>query len=323
MLYRQAAESLAYSGNDEITLSSLSTSDYRHLETFADQMLEYCVPRKIKISLPSLRADNFSRELMLKLRRGGGSSLTFAPEAGTQRLRDALNKNLTEEEILTTCQIAFSGGWNSVKLYFMLGLPTETDEDVLGIAELVWKVIKTWKAYASNKKRGLSINLATAFFIPKPFTPFQWEAQISSQEYARRVRLLQDAIKTKMVDYRYHGPELSRLEAVLARGDRRLGAVLEEAVKLGAKLDSWEEYFRLDAWEAAFQACGIDPEAYSRRQFEKEDILPWQTISVGVSRDFFWREKEQAFASRVTPDCRSRCSGCGADRLIPEGKCDA
>ncbi len=323
VLYHQAVASLESSGNDEITLSSLSTSDYKELDVFADKMLDYCIPRKIKLSLPSLRADNFSRELMLKLRKSGRSSLTFAPEAGTQRLRDAINKNVTEEEILTTCRIAFSGGWNAVKLYFMLGLPTETDEDVLGIAELVWKIIKEWKAYGSEKKRGLSINLSTAFFVPKPFTPFQWEAQITPEEYMRRVHLLQSAIKTKMVDYRYHGPELSRLEAVLARGDRRLGAVLEEAVKNGARLDSWEEYFRNDIWMEAFASCGLDPDFYACREFGKEEVFPWQTISIGLRREFFWHEREKAYQSLTTSDCRTQCAGCGANSLCPGGVCDA
>jgi len=226
-LYRQAVESLENSGNHEITLSSLSTSDYKQLELLADQLLDYCEQRKINLSLPSLRADNFSRELMMRVQRVRKSSLTFAPEAGTQRLRDAINKNVTEEEILSTCATAFSGGWNNVKLYFMLGLPTETDEDVVGIADLVWKIIKTWKETATNKKRGLSINLATAFFVPKPFTPFQWEAQITPEEYMRRVHLLQESIHSRSVDYRYHGSDLSYLEAVLARGDRRLAHVME------------------------------------------------------------------------------------------------
>ena len=194
VLCEQAIESLEDSGNSEITLASLSTSDYRQLPELADKLLAYCEPRKINLSLPSLRADNFSRELMMKVQKVRKSGLTFAPEAGTQRLRDAINKNVTEEEILTTCRTAFSGGWNSVKLYFMLGLPTETDEDVIGIAELAYKIIQEWKANAVNKKRGLSINLATAYFVPKPFTPFQWEAQITPEEYLRRVHLLQENI---------------------------------------------------------------------------------------------------------------------------------
>lgn len=322
-LYRQAVEALEYSGNHEINLSSLSTSDYKQLEPLADQLLDYCQERKINLSLPSLRADNFSRELMLKVQRVRKSGLTFAPEAGTQRLRDAINKNVTEEEILTTCATAFSGGWNNVKLYFMLGLPTETDEDVIGIAELVWKIIKTWRENAGNKKRGLSINLSTAFFVPKPFTPFQWEAQITPEEYLRRVHLLQDHIRSKSVDYRYHGGDLSFLEAVLARGDRRLGPVLAQAVRRGARLDGWDEYFRFDIWMDAFRACGVDPNYYAQREYGKDEVLPWQTIDVGVRRDFFWRERELAYQSRTTPDCRKTCSGCGANRLEGGVTCDA
>ena len=322
-LYRQAVESLEYSGNHEITLSSLSTSDYKQLEPLADPLLDYCEERKINLSLPSLRADNFSRELMLKVQRLRKSSLTFAPEAGTQRLRDAINKNVTEEEILSTCATAFSGGWNNVKLYFMLGLPTETDEDVLGIAELVWKIIKTWKETAANKKRGLSINLATAFFVPKPFTPFQWEAQIAPEEYMRRVHLLQGALHSKAVDYRYHGSDLSYLEAVLARGDRRLSAVLAEAVRRGARLDGWDEYFRSDIWMEAFEACGIDPAFYAQRAYGKEELLPWHTIDVGVRQAFLWKERELAYESKITPDCRVKCGGCGANKLEGGVKCDA
>ena len=322
-LYRQAVEALEYSGNHEINLSSLSTSDYKQLEPLADRLMDYCEANKINLSLPSLRADNFSRELMLKVQRLRKSSLTFAPEAGTQRLRDAINKNVTEEEILTTCANAFSGGWNSVKLYFMLGLPTETDEDVLGIADLVWKIIQTWKEYAVNKKRGLSINLATAFFVPKPFTPFQWEAQITPAEYMRRVRLLQGALHSKSVDYRYHGSDLSYLEAVLARGDRRLGDVLAYAVRHGARLDGWDEYFDNDIWMEAFAACGVDPAFYAQRTYQKDEVLPWQTIDVGVRQAFLWRERELAYASQTTPDCRTRCSGCGANQLEGGVICDA
>ena len=321
VLVRQAKEALEDSGNHEITLSSLSTSDYLQLEPLADALLDYCTPRKINLSLPSLRADNFSRELMLKVQKVRKSGLTFAPEAGTQRLRDAINKNVTEEEILETCATAFEGGWSNVKLYFMLGLPTETDEDVLGIAELVYKILKVWRERATNRKRGCKISVSTAYFVPKPFTPFQWEAQISPEEYTRRQRLLKEAIYAKSVDYKWHAPDLSRLEAVLARGDRRLGAVLEQAVRNGARLDAWDEYFRYDAWLDAFRSCGIDPEFYTRERGENE-ILPWQTISVGVRKEFLWRERQNAYASAVTPDCRRKCAGCGANQFCKEGVCN-
>ena len=203
----------------------------------------------------------------------------------------------------------------------MLGLPTETDEDVLGIAELAYKIIRVWKETASNKKRGLSINLSTAYFVPKPFTPFQWVEQISPEEYLRRVHLLKDAIRSKSIDYRYHESDLSRLEAVLARGDRRLSPVLEQAVENGARLDGWDEYFDYDAWLRAFDACGVDPADYCRR-YDVNEVLPWDTISVGVSRSFFRKEYEKACRGETTPDCRQGCNGCGANRLGREGKCD-
>lgn len=321
VLVQQAKDCLENSGNHEITLASLSSSDYRELEPLANALLDYCTPRKINLSLPSLRADNFSRELMEKLQQVRKSGLTFAPEAGTQRLRDVINKNVTEEEILTTCATAFSGGWNNVKLYFMLGLPTETDEDVLGIAELAYKIIRIWKETATNKKRGLSINLSTAYFVPKPFTPFQWVPQITPEEYMRRVHLLKSAMKSKSIDYRYHGSELSRLEAVLARGDRRLGAVMEQAVENGARLDGWDEYFDHDAWMRAFETCGVDPADYCR-EYDVDELLEWDTISIGVSKKFLQKEYEKAKKGESTDDCRKGCNGCGANRLGKEGKCD-
>ena len=321
-LCRQAIESLEDSGNSEMTLASLSTSDYRKLPELTDKLLDYCEPRKINLSLPSLRADNFSRDLMLRVQKVRKSGLTFAPEAGSQRLRDAINKNVTEHEILETCATAFSGGWNSVKLYFMLGLPTETDEDVAAIAELVNKIVYCWRQNATNKKRRLSINLATAFFVPKPFTPFQWEKQTSPEEYLRRVHLLQSCLTARGVDYRYHESDLSRLEAVLARGDRRLSKVLLRAHELGCKLDGWDEYFRYDLWMQAFSDCGVDPEFYTTRGFAEDEILPWQTIDIGVSWDFFLRERALAYESVTTPDCRTKCAGCGARSLSERGVCD-
>lgn len=322
VLYRQAVESLEDSGNHELTLASLSTSDYRGLKELTDDLIPYCRDQKINLSVPSLRADNFSRELMMKLQTVRKSGLTFAPEAGTQRLRDVINKNLTEEEILDTCANAFSGGWSSVKLYFMLGLPTETDEDVLGIAELVYKIIGVWKKTATNRKRGLRIHVATAFFVPKPHTPFQWEKQISPEEYTRRQRLLKDSMYAKSVEYNWHAPDLSRLEAVLARGDRRLGAVLEEAVRRGAKLDGWDEYFDYQLWLDAFSACGIDPDFYTVREIGEEECLPWDTISDGVSKKFLLSERHRAYQGNTTPNCREKCSGCGANKLLEEGSCD-
>lgn len=323
VLYKQAVETLTDSGHNEITLSSLSTSDYRQLKELTDAMIPYCHDHRINLSVPSLRADNFSRELMEKLQTLRKSGLTFAPEAGTQRLRNVINKNLTEEEILTTCANAFSGGWNNVKLYFMLGLPTETDEDVLGIADLVYKVIQTWKEHAANKKRGLRIHVATAYFVPKPHTPFQWEKQIAPEEYLRRCRLLKDHFYSKSIEYNYHTPDISRLEAVTARGDRRLGAVIEKAMENGARLDGWDEYFNYHAWLDAFESCGVDPDFYTVRGYGENEILPWDTIDVGITRAFLLRERRQAYSDAVTPDCRHGCSGCGANRLLQEVACDA
>ena len=323
VLYRQAVETLEYSGGNEINVSSLSTSDYRGLKELTDQLIPYCAENKVNLSVPSLRADNFSRELMEKLQTVRKSGLTFAPEAGTQRLRDVINKNLTEEEILSTCSQAFSGGWNNVKLYFMLGLPTETDEDVLGIAELVYKVIQAWKENASNKKRGLRVHVATAYFVPKPHTPFQWEKQITPQEYLRRCRLLKSHFYSKSIVYDYHSPDLSRLEAVFARGDRRLGPVIETAVKNGARLDGWDEYFNYAKWYDAFRQCGIEEDFYTTRGYGEDEILPWDTIDVGVRKDFLKRERHRAYEGQVTPDCRHGCAGCGANCLLREVACDA
>ncbi len=322
VLCRQAVETLEDSGNNEITLSSLSTSDYRELKELTDTLIPYCMENKINLSVPSLRADNFSRELMQKLQTLRKSGLTFAPEAGTQRLRDVINKNLTEEEILTSCSIAFSGGWNNVKLYFMLGLPTETDEDVLGIAELVFKVINTWKACASNKKRGLRVHVATAYFVPKPHTPFQWEKQISPEEYLRRCKLLKSHFYSKSIEYNYHAPDLSRLEAVFARGDRRVGRVIEEAMLHGARLDGWDEHFSYQTWLDAFESCGVDLDFYTVRGYGEDELLPWDMFDVGVSKKFLLCERRKAYEAIVTPDCRQGCSGCGANKLLKEVQCD-
>ncbi len=323
VLYDQAVKLMEQTGFNEVTLSSLSTSDYRGLKALTDELLPYCEANHISLSVPSLRADNFSRELMEKLQAVRKSGLTFAPEAGTQRLRDVINKNLTEEEILSTCTQAFAGGWNSVKLYFMLGLPTETDEDVLGIAELVYKVIQAWKEHAVNKKRGLRVHVATAYFVPKPHTPFQWEKQITPQEYLRRCKLLKEHFYSKSIEYDYHSPDLSRLEAVFARGDRRLGPVIEEAVKNGARLDGWDEYFRYDLWQDAFAKCGVDPDFYTVRGYDEGELLPWDMIDVGVTKSFLLRERKQAYRDLVTPDCRHGCAGCGANGLLKEVRCDA
>ena len=322
-LIKQGIAACKRSGYQEMTLSSLSTSDYRPLERLCDGLLDWCEPNRVSLSLPSLRADNFSMGLMERLQHVRKSGLTFAPEAGTQRLRDAINKNVTEEEILRSCRTAFSGGWSSVKLYFMLGLPTETDEDVLGIADLAEKVFRAWKETTPNPRRGVTITVSTACFVPKPHTAFQWEPQVSMDEYRRRVKLLRDNMRGRSIRYNWHDPETSFLEAVFSRGDRRLADVLEAAWRAGARLDAWSEYFNYSRWMDAFAACGLDPAFYASRPREPEEILPWSVTSTGVSTAFLLRERERAYQAVITPDCRKQCTGCGADKLYPGGKCDA
>ena len=309
------------SGYQEVTLSSLSTSDYPPLTELCDQLEPFCESRHVNLSLPSLRADNFSMALMQRLAKGRKTGLTFAPEAGTQRLRDVINKNVTLEELLNSCRTAFAGGYNAVKLYFMLGLPTETDEDVLGIADVAARVMHAWRESAPNKQRGVRITVSTSYFVPKPHTAFQWEPQITREEYERRVQLLRQAMTTKTVTYNWHDGQTSFIEAVLARGDRRLGNVLEAVWRKGGHLDAWEEYFSLDRWREAFEECGVDPAFYAYRRREKDEIMPWDMISSGVTRHYLWREYENAMAGATTPDCRIQCNGCGANKLVG-GKCD-
>ena len=323
LLVKYGIEACKDSGYQEMTLSSLSTSDYRHLLKLCDGLLEWCEPEKVSLALPSLRADNFSMNLMHRLQHGKKSGLTFAPEAGTQRLRDAINKNVTEEDLLQSCRTAFSGGWSSVKLYFMLGLPTETDEDVLGIADLAEKVYQAWRETTPEPRRGVRITVSTSFFVPKPHTAFQWEGQISMEEYQRRVKLLRDNMRGRSISYNWHDPDTSVLEAVFARGDRRVADVIEEAWRNGAKFDSWSEYFDFQRWQDAFASCGLSMDFYATRQRDKDEVLPWDMISTGVSKRFLWREREQCYQNKITPDCRKQCTGCGADKLYPGGKCDA
>ena len=322
-LLEQGIAACRDSGYQEMTLSSLSTSDYRPLEGLCDGLLDWCEPHKVSLSLPSLRADNFSMGLMERLQHVRKSGLTFAPEAGTQRLRDAINKNVTEEDLLTSCRTAFSGGWSSVKLYFMLGLPTETDEDVLGIAELARKVLQVWRDVTPNRRRGCRITVSTACFVPKPHTAFQWEPQVEREEYLRRVKLLRDNMREKYITYHWHDPETSFLEAVFSRGDRRLADAIEAAWRDGAKFDSWSEYFSLERWLKALAACGLDPAFYANRTRSRGEVLPWSCVSTGVRTEFLWRERELAYQARITPDCRKQCTGCGADKLYTGGVCDA
>ncbi|NLH00312.1 MAG: TIGR03960 family B12-binding radical SAM protein [Clostridiales bacterium] len=321
-LINQGIDSLENTGYQEITLSSLSTSDYRSLNGLCDGLLDFCIPKSIGLSLPSLRADNFSMELMDKVHQVRKSGLTFAPEAGTQRLRDAINKNVREEDILSTCRIAFEGGWNNIKLYFMLGLPTETAEDVLAIGGLAMKVLSAWKSYSSNKSKGINITVSTSCFVPKPHTPFQWEAQVDMDEYRRRVALLRGNMRAKAITYNWHDADTSFVEAVLSRGDRRIGTVIEEVWKNGGKLDSWSEYFSFERWMTAFKKCGLDPKFYACRERPFDEVLPWSRIDIGVKPEFFRHEREMCYKGLLSPDCRKKCENCGAVLLMKGGRCD-
>lgn len=322
LLAEQGKALLKNTGCQDITLLSLSSSDYRCLSELCDELLGYCEPRSIGLSLPSLRADNFSMDIMHRIQKTRKSGLTFAPEAGSQRLRDAINKNVTEEDLLHTCRLAFEGGWNTIKLYFMLGLPTETDEDILGIAELANQVLHTWRLYAKNKNRGVRITVSTSCFVPKPHSPFQWEQQVTMEEYIRKVHLLRDNIKAKNVVYNWHDPQTSYIEATLSRGDRRMGRVIENVWRAGGRLEAWSDYFSFDRWMKAFDDAGVDPTFYAHRLRDKDEVMPWDNVDVGVRRAHLWHEREQAYKSELSPDCRKQCSACGAAKLLKGGKCD-
>ena len=321
-LVQQGVDSVKNTGYQQISLSSLSSSDYRGLPDLCDGLLDYGEARGISLALPSLRADNFSMDIMQRIQKVRRSGLTFAPEAGSQRLRDAINKNVCEADLLESCRVAFAGGWNGVKLYFMLGLPTETDEDIVAIAELATKVLHCWKQHASNKSRGVRITVSTSCFVPKPHTPFQWEAQVSLEEYKRRVRLLRETMTAKAITYNWHDPETSYLEAALSRGDRRVGNAIEAAWRSGAKMDSWSEFFSFERWMQAFESCGLDPAFYATRERTQDEVLPWSRVNMGVRADFLWQEREKSRAAVITPDCREKCSACGAACLLKGGKCD-
>ena len=310
-------------GYDEISLSSLSTSDYTGLETLINKLFDWTIPEKINIALPSLRVDNFSQELMEKLQTVRRSGLTFAPEAGTQRLRDAINKNVTEKEVLETSRKAFSGGWTAVKLYFMLGLPTETLDDVAGIADLSQRVVDEFYRNPDKPKgKGVQVSISVASFVPKPFTPFQWEAQDTREQLKVKQEHLLASVKTKKVRVSYHKIDISFLEGVLARGYRRLCDVIEKAWKNGCKFDSWDDSFKIDVWEKTFEECGIDPLFYSSRKRDFTEILPWDHLDYGIRKQFLIDENKKAYAGKTTDHCRIQCAGCGANRLNG-GKCDA
>ena len=319
---RQGIETLQNTGYEDITLLSLSSSDYRKLSETCDGLLEYCEMRSIGVSLPSLRADNFSMELMERLQRVRKSGLTFAVEGGSQRLRDAINKNVTEEDLLNTCRIAFEGGWNSVKLYYMLGLPTESDEDIKGIAEMADRVLHCWRQYAKNKNRGVRITISTSCFIPKPHSPFQWESQITPEEYLRRVNLLRSSITARNVVYNWHDAETSLIEAVLSRGDRKVAGAIEDVWRNGGRLEAWSDFFSFERWLSAFEKAEVDPAFYAFRNRPDEEVLPWDMIDVGVTKRHLIHERAMAYQARLSPDCRKACSGCGASAMLEGGKCD-
>ena len=310
-------------GYDEISLSSLSTSDYTKLEPLLDKLLSWTIPEKINIALPSLRVDNFSDELMEKLNKVRRSGLTFAPEAGTQRLRDAINKNVTEDEVLRTSRKAFEGGWTAVKLYFMLGLPTETFDDVAGIADLAQKVVDEFYRNPNKPKgKGVQVSISVASFVPKPFTPFQWEPQDTREMLLEKQAHLLSCVKTRKVNVSYHKVDISFLEGVFARGDRKLSKVILYAWEHGCKFDGWDDSFKFDVWMEAFEKCGIDPLFYTSRKREFEEILPWDHLDYGIRKEFLINENKKAHESVTTPHCRIKCAGCGANKLNG-GKCDA
>lgn len=318
---RQARDLCASTGYDEISLSSLSTSDYRELEPLLNKMLDWANDSNVSLSLPSLRIDNFSRELIEKINHLRKSGLTFAPEAGTQRLRDVINKNITEQEILKTCRTAFEGGYTAVKLYFMLGLPTENDDDIKGIAELGQKIVNEYYRLENRPKgKSVAVSISVSVFVPKPFTPFEFEPQATREEILRKQQVLRDSITTKKITLSWHDSSTSFLEAVFARGDRRLCQVLETAWKSGCKLDGWNECFDPEKWLVAFEKHGIDPEFYANRARNYDEINPWDHLDMGVTKEFLIRENQLAHSENTTPNCREKCALCGANRF-GEGVC--
>ncbi len=310
---RQAKALCENTGYDEISLSSLSTSDYTALEPMLDEMLDWTQESHIGLSLPSLRIDNFSDELLQKVSRVRKSGLTFAAEAGTQRLRDVINKNITEEEILRTCRTAFQGGYTSVKLYFMIGLPTETDEDIMGIADLAQKIVDTYYDTPERPKgRSVNVSISASTFVPKPFTPFEFEPMIDRDEILRRQQLLKNCIHSKKISYSYHESKTSFLEGVFARGDRRLSTVMAAALRRGCRFDGWDECFDLDKWMDAFEECGINPAFYANRTRSFDEVMPWDHLDYAITKNFLIGQNKLAHDAVTTPNCREKCSGCGA-----------
>ena len=308
-------------GYEEISLSSLSSGDYSCLPELVHDLMTEFKEKRVSVSLPSLRIDSVLKDSLEETQQVKKSSLTFAPEAGTQRLRDVINKGVTEEDLVGKVTDAFEGGWSSVKLYFMIGLPTETLEDLDGIGHLAQVVNQAYfKVPKEKRARGLRVTCSASSFVPKPFTPFQWEPQNTQQQIKDKQAYLRDVLRRiKGVNFNWHEPEVSYLEACFSRGDRRIGRVLERAVEKGCLLDGWSEQFKFDKWMEAFADCGLDPEWYAYRRRGKDEILPWDFIDAGVTKSFLWREKERAERAEVTPDCRKGCQGCGLRRF--EGVC--
>lgn len=309
-------------GYDEISLCSLSSSDYSGIEALLSKLLDWTPGEKVNIALPSLRVDNFSDELLKKLTGVRKSGLTFAPEAGTQRMRDVINKNVTEEEIMETSRIAFAGGYSAVKLYFMLGLPTETPEDVQGIAYLAKKVVDAFYSMPEKPKgKGVNVSVSASNFVPKPFTPFQWEPQATVEELKEKQDLLLHTCPSKKINISFHDIHTSFLEGVFARGDRRLSRVIETAWKNGCVFDSWNDHFRFDTWMDSFAACGLDPAFYANRRRDYGETLPWDHLDFGVSKGYLEKENEKAKRAETTANCKIKCAGCGASKLNG-GHCD-
>ncbi len=305
-----AKQLVASTGYDEMALTSLSSADYSCLGEFVTDIMEDFKNEKLALSLPSLRIDSFSIELAHKLQQVRKSGLTFAPEAGTQRLRDVINKGVTEENLEQAVRSAFENGWNTVKLYFMMGLPTETDEDIIGIARLAQKVVDLYREVTG--KRGARVTVSVACFVPKPYTPFQWFPQNTQEEFARKQKLLKEHIRDRAIQFNYHDANISYLEGAITRGDRRLSKVIYEAFKQGAKFDGWSELFRNDIWMKAFETCGIDPTFYNQRERSKSELLPWEHVTPGVNKEFLLREYHHALKEELTEDCRrGKCSACG------------
>ncbi|MBE6652352.1 MAG: TIGR03960 family B12-binding radical SAM protein [Ruminococcaceae bacterium] len=310
------------SGYEEMSLSSLSISDYTAVNELTDKLLAWSNPNMVSLSLPSLRADSFTRELMDKVASIRNSTITFAPEAGSQRLRDVINKNLYEEDLMRAVNVAFDVGKNQVKLYFMQGHPTETDEDLAEIPELAHRVASAYYQNPNRQKgRHPQVTISVSPFIPKPFTPFQWEPQDSLEEMERKQAFVGSCVHDRRVKYNYHNAKTCRLEAVLARGDRRLAAALEEACRRGFKFEAWSEFFDYDAWMDIFAATGIDPSFYANRRYGLDEVLPWDIIDCGVTKKFLQRENARAHEGTTTPNCRESCSGCGANKMGGERAC--